>query len=325
MSKAFVLRIIPSGIDRVPEALETNDVIIGWSKAQGLLDTNLEWDQFRQVVHDQYYSGYDNFSRSGSAAGNLWRFIREMGEGDRIVVPYGDEFFVAKVTGPARHDEEKAPSDTAHRRAVKWLNAGESIPRRYARSALQSSMKYRGTCKEATDLIEEIEEVVSSVGKAEAPSFEKDLRLRLIDQTLEEIRSGRIENFGFERLIKTILVSLGAAEARIIPRSEDKGADIVANFSLAATFKLTLAVQAKHFLPEPPVDPEVVDQLVRGMEAEETDFGWIATSGTFSEEAVKRKAEVEEKHSFRIELVDGEQLAAMIVEGGLQEVYPSEA
>lgn len=49
--QAFVLRILPSGVDRVPEALDNDQIIIGWAKAKGLLDTSLSWEQFRQVIH----------------------------------------------------------------------------------------------------------------------------------------------------------------------------------------------------------------------------------------------------------------------------------
>ena len=38
---AFVLRIAPSGIDRVDEALKSSELIIGWSRARGLLDKTL--------------------------------------------------------------------------------------------------------------------------------------------------------------------------------------------------------------------------------------------------------------------------------------------
>ena len=36
--QAFVLRIAPGGIDKVPEALACNEIIIGWALAKGLLD-----------------------------------------------------------------------------------------------------------------------------------------------------------------------------------------------------------------------------------------------------------------------------------------------
>jgi len=182
-------------------------------------------------------------------------------------------------------------------------------------------MKSQQTCTRAADLVEEIKEVVEAVREDEAPSFEKDLLLRLVDAALEEIRSGRINDYGFEWLVETVLRSLGATEVRVLDRArEDKGADIVASFSLATTFDYVLAVQAKHYYPDPPISTEIVDQLVGGMEAEGTGLGWVVTSGRFSEEASDRKVELEEQRGFRIELVDGEQLAAMIVEGGLKEM-----
>jgi hypothetical protein len=39
--QAFILRIAPSEIDHVAEALEQNQLIIGWADAEGLLDPNL--------------------------------------------------------------------------------------------------------------------------------------------------------------------------------------------------------------------------------------------------------------------------------------------
>ena len=45
--QAFVLRIAPGGIDKVPDALESSQIIIGWSEAQEVLDPNLSWEQFR--------------------------------------------------------------------------------------------------------------------------------------------------------------------------------------------------------------------------------------------------------------------------------------
>ena len=76
--RAFVLRIAPSYIDRVPEALESGELIIGWSKATGLLNPELSWYPFRQILHDTVYAAHDNYRSSGAAAGHMWRFIREM-------------------------------------------------------------------------------------------------------------------------------------------------------------------------------------------------------------------------------------------------------
>lgn len=316
--RAFVLRIAPSRVDRVKEALDADEIIIGWSALPQLLDPKLSWNQFRQVLHDGYYSKHTSYRTSGSAAGNMWRFIREMDVNDFVVVPHGPSFYVGEVVGSAYHISSKVADDTAFRRSVKWLNGKSPIPRRNARVALQSRMKVQNTCADATDLLDEILSLLDTAAKGEMPTFDNDLRNRLIEETLKEIRSGRINDYGFEALLANILRSLGATEVRIVPRSLDKGADIVATFSAANTFEFTLAVQAKHYQPNPPVGKGVVDQLLRGMEAEDADLGWVATSGSFSEDAEQYAALLREQEGRRIELVDGEFLASLIVESGLK-------
>lgn len=319
MSKsAFVLRIAPSRKDRVAEALAKNEIIIGWAHAKGLLESSLNWEQFREIVRRNYYSDEPTLRKAGSAAGHLWRFIRDMEPGSLVVVPNWSEFYVAEVEGPATYDASKIKEDTAYRRRVRWLNAKKSISRQIARSALLSRMKIQGTCANATDLINDIEECLTLAGGNSVPTFQSDLQQRLTKEVLDELHSGRIESFGFERLIKTVLLGLGAEEVRIIPRPEDKGADLVATFRVAGTFLQTIAVQAKHWQPHPPVGREVVEQLIRGIEAESANLGMIITSGSISDEASQTCEEYFEEKGIRIELVDGEQFAKLIVEHGIR-------
>jgi len=315
--QAFVLRIAPSGVDRVDEALKSNELIIGWSLAKGLLKKELQWTEFRQIIHDTYSSEDKDHRWSGSAAGHMWRFVREMQTNALVVVPHASKFYVAEVTGEAYYDETKVADDTSYRKPIKWLNECKPIPRSSARAALQSRMKIQGTCASAEDLLDEIIEVLELAQKGKVPTFEADLRSLLVKETVREIRSGRIDSYKFESLIKTVLESLGATNTRIVPRSQDKGADILANFSLANTFVFRLAVQAKHWQNEPPVSKRDIDQLVQGMEAEGTQLGWFITSGSFTEEAEKYSRTLLETRGYRIELIDGPHLATLIVEGGL--------
>ena len=314
----FVLRVAPGGVDRVEEALTRGQLMIGWSNADGLLDPALTWEQFRTIVRDTYYADHPTLRRAGGAAGNLWRFIREMNPGDLVVVPYGGDFFVAEVTGPATYDPTKVADDSAYRRAVRWLNRGTGIPRQLARSALISRMKTQGTCADATDLLDEIKECIQVAERGDAPTFESDLQGRLIREVLDELRRGRIENFGFERLIQTVLLGLGADEVRIVPRSEDKGADLMCTFRVAGAFQLSVAVQAKHWQPKPPVGADVVEHLIRGIEAESANLGMVITSGSIAQEAVQAAEQYFEEKGIRIELVDGEQFAKLIVEHGIR-------
>ena len=316
--QAFVLRISPSGIDRLPEALTSNQIIIGWAEAKRLLNENLSWEEFRSIISGTYYADESNLRRAGTAGGHMWRFIREMNIGDLVIVPYGSEFYVAEVSGPATYDESKVEEDTAYRRKVNWLNDKKSIPRVFAKSALISRMKSQGTCAYASDLLSQIKECIEIAKTGSKPTFQGDLQSRLVRETLDEIRSGRMDSFGFENLIHDVLVGLGADEARVIPRSQDKGADIVATFKVAGAFRQVLAVQAKHWQPEPPVGKDVVEQLIRGIEAESANLGMIVTSGTLSEEAVSFAEQFFEDKGIRIELVDGEQFAKLIVEHGIK-------
>lgn len=314
----FVLRIAPGDEDKVPEALRSGELIIGWAEANGLLDSNLSWESFRDIVRRAYYADQPDLRRAGGAAGHLWRFIRVMKPGDLVVVPNGSSFFVAEVAGPATYNPAKVNDDSAYRRAVRWLNGGKPISRQLARSALVSRMKTQGTCADATDLLEEIKQCLGLAEDGQTPTFHTDLQARLIREVLAEMRNGRIESFGFERLIQTVLRGLGADEVRIVPRNQDKGADILATFRVAGAFQQVVAVQAKHWQPEPPVSRDVVVQLIRGIEAESANLGMVVTSGSISDKAVEAAEQYFEETGIRIELLDGEQFAKLIVEHGIR-------
>jgi predicted Mrr-cat superfamily restriction endonuclease len=313
---AFVLRIAPSKVDRLPEALETNQLIIGWANATGLLDTSLTWHEFREIIRSKYYAKDTTLHRAGAATGHMWRFIREMKRGDLVVVPYGNAFYVAEVLGDAFFVAEKQVEDSAYRRPINWLNDKQHIPRSHAKAALISRMKIQGASAWASDLLDDIKECLEIADSGIVPSFHKDLQSRLVTQTLDELRSGRLDSFKFEHLIKNLLLNLGAKEATVVSRNQDYGADVVATFLVADTFPFVVAVQAKHWQPEPPVERDVINKLVSGMEAEDADLGMVMTTGTFSNDAVNAAAEYLEDSGKKVELVDGEQLAKMIVEYG---------
>ena len=100
----FVLRIAPSMEDRVFEALKSDHLIIGWAEAEGLLNPDLEWEAFREIIRDAYYADAESLRKAGNAGGHMWRFIRDMKVGDLVVVPHGSEFYVGEVAGPAFYE-----------------------------------------------------------------------------------------------------------------------------------------------------------------------------------------------------------------------------
>jgi restriction endonuclease Mrr len=91
-----------------------------------------------------------------------------------------------------------------------------------------------------------------------------------------------------------------------------------------SVFTQVVAVQAKHWQPDSPVGKNVVEQLIRGIEAEEAGLGMVITSGTIGEDAVEKARRYTDEKGIPIELVDGEQFAKLIVEQGVRSAEPSD-
>ncbi|MEB0222900.1 restriction endonuclease [Pseudomonas sp. 10S4] len=317
MQQAFILRIAPSNVNKVPLALKSDQVIIGWSATAGLLDLTLSWKAFRKKLHDTHYAPEKNLRRAGGAAGHMWRFVRDMKMGDLVVVPNGPKFYLAEITSDALYLPEHTGEDTSYRRNVRWLNNKKAIPRDFAKAPLISRMKVYGTTALATDVLDDIRDALARAEAGNKPSFKYELQTALVKETVQHLRSGHMDSFSFEHLIKDLLIQMGAKTATVVPRLLDKGADILATFRVAETFQYTLAVQAKHWNDKAPVNNKVVEQLIDGIEAANATLGMVITSGTIAESAVKAAEDYAEATGIQIELVDGDQFAKLLIEQGI--------
>ena len=313
---AWVLRVLPGRIDRLKECLETNVIVMGWADGGDL--TGLDSHQLRDCLHEVFYKDDTNKRRAGAAAGNILRFTRDMEVGDYVLVPVPYGFHVAEITGEARFHEEHVETDTALRRDVKWLtDPSKPIKRDQASSRLNSRLKIRGTSASASDLAEEIRRLLKEEKEPDTRTFETDLREKLGAETLAMLRNGRMKPRKFEELIADTLKRQGAVDVSIRAGRGDKGVDVVAEFMLAGLLPVKVGVQAKHWDDRAPLGPEVVDQLQRGMEEEGLAAGMIITTGVISEEAEERAKALAEE-DLQIEMIDGELLAGLIVEMGIE-------
>lgn len=157
---AFVLRMIPLGIDRVPIGRQTGEISIGWGRVGDvLLDSRLDRLTFARVVHDTYYGGAPNRLGSGSATGQLWRFIRVMSLDDLILVPHWGELHLARVTGDPRHDPNPNAEHWSYRRPVEWLTRSRGLDRYQQDDQIQAAARTRLTCIEVSHLRRELERV----------------------------------------------------------------------------------------------------------------------------------------------------------------------
>ena len=157
--QAFVLRMTRGDRSLVEQALEDNQINIGWAKATRLLEARSK-EEIKKIIK-RAYPDY-NKEQVDNAAGTVGRFILEMGEGGLVVVPDGDKkFYVAEVRGPAKYDKSKVDDDSAYRRDVRWLNAKTPIIRNSAAQALQNKLQTQQTCISVSDVLPEIKVCIS--------------------------------------------------------------------------------------------------------------------------------------------------------------------
>lgn len=144
MERIFVVRIKPGGQDRVPEALETSQLIVGWEDAPAILDPDLDWVGMRDAVAAIYHPAEKRNNKAAAATMSLWNFLREIRVGDIVLVPHrSKQFYVAQVTGEPTHDN--TTSTPGFKRSVRWLNQGAAIQRQDAPDVFDALLERR-TC-----------------------------------------------------------------------------------------------------------------------------------------------------------------------------------
>lgn len=312
--QAWIVRMHTGGGDMVDVGVRDGKLLLGWSDAKGLVNTQDYWD-FREIVHLAHYLEDTDYRRSGRAASQLWNFIHEMTVGDLVVVPYSSAFYVGEVAGPAVFVPEGVSSDTAHCRPVAWLGGGAAIPRTSARSALISRMKSYLTVTSASDLTGEILEALGAAERTDAPTLAVTLRQALIDTTKQQLLTGHMDERRFEELVRDLFLALGAIDARIVPRRKDIGADIEAEFSVGYLVTIPMRIQVKYWRGD--ADPYPIDQVLRAITDGDVEIGVVVTTATFTEVARQYAAEQSLQTGKQLALVDGDELCGLIVDHGL--------
>jgi predicted Mrr-cat superfamily restriction endonuclease len=315
---AFILRLAPLGQDLTREALEKDEIFVGWKEVKGLLEENLSFDDFRERVKDTY--GIENNRSAAAFARFLWGFLKGMKPGDYVVVPSGGQFYVAEVVGDPYYDESHPVA--AHRRPVRWLNDKEKpIPRELASAALQGRMKARGTLMDTSDLVKDIEKVLEDARRGETPNLARELRARMVEAVRQELTQGRMNPDRFETLVERMAQAMGAAEVQWVPRRSDQGADVVADFQLMGGLLVTVGIQAKFYQPGKPMGRHAVDQLAQALRAGVAEMGLVITTGDVSEEAYQAAEEYLSRENLQISILGGKELAELIVDKGLWSAF----
>jgi restriction system protein len=253
-------------------------------------------------------------------AGVLWRFVREMAEGDLIVFPCKADrrVYLGRLVG----DYFEAPdldADYPQRRRVEWLadreRAGFSRGALYEIGSALSLFTVRSHAREILAMLTgsapdegsgnrqtgeplRAEQIGSLIETAPVDDAE-----RTADFILQRLHS-RLDGFGFEEFVADLLRGMGYT-ARVTQRSGDGGVDILASQDRLGLLPPLLKVQCKKVLDS--IGHPVVSQLYGQVSHGEN--GLFVALGSYTREA---RAFERQKHNLR--LIDGTELVDLILE-----------
>jgi len=321
LPNAWVHRVSPSGVDQLHNiCLPNNQIVTGWSDAEGLESVS-EWYEAREIIKNGCYVDDESYHRAGGGTASMWKFIHEMKVGDYVVVPYwGGVFYVAEIAGDLIVDKSDAAyeADSVYRRPVRWLNNKQPIPRNFVKSGLRSRMKIRQTTAAAGEFVDDVLNALNLAGQETAPDqealFPSELRQKLVKVTLDEIHSGYMDERKFEELVASVLRGMGARECEIIPRQNDTGVDVRAQFLIGPT-EIVIGVQAKWHRGI--TEAHWLDHFVEGLKTEGISTGWFITSAEFSDDFESRAEQLSNEHGRQLHVISGSEFAAMVVDYGV--------
>lgn len=204
-------------------------VAVGWSEIDDLSSAQSRED-FNQLICDQYPNWKDG--RQIATASQLYRFVRELSEGDLVLTPVSDTrtIKIGKIVSDYAYRPEVIEGHP-HTRDVEWnreISRDElSVP---ARNSAGSSL----TLFSMNEHTEEISAILAGEKKDWSDEEEQADELAFYEEVsgqADELISDRIAHmdpFDFEELVAALLRAMGY-HARVTASGSDRGVDIIAH------------------------------------------------------------------------------------------------
>jgi len=242
-----------------------------------------------------------------NVAGQYYRFIHEMQNGDIVLYPskIDRQVHFGRVEGPYTFDASKLPN-FPHRRAVKWL---KEVPRtRFSQGALYEIGSALGFFM-VKNYAEEFRAALE--GKASGPVGPLDPTVRIVALEIEENTrdfivkrlATELKGHTFAEFVAHLLGTMGY-RSRVSPKGPDQGIDIIAHKDELGFEPPIIKVQVKS--SEGSVGAPIVSALYGNVAAGE--FGLLAL-GTVTNQT---RNFAQGKSNLR--LIDGEELVALILQ-----------
>lgn len=126
MTNIFALGLSPSGNSQATNALNENQIMIGWA-CHGDLRSKTREEIKESIKDHDLYTNKPN--RVSGDAGKIYRFLNDIEVGDYVISPSAslDHWYAATVLSDAKYYEEYSEIDSPNRRDVIWLGDGNPI------------------------------------------------------------------------------------------------------------------------------------------------------------------------------------------------------
>ncbi len=286
--------------------LKKNYVAVGWRKLGDLSIIAADRESFKVKLLECYPE-----SKPGAIpnnAGQLFRFVHGMKEGDIIIYPskMDRQIHIGRIEGPYKY----APSTEKgypNMRPVKWLR---SLPRtKFSQGALYevgSALSFFQVKNYADEFRAALE------GKPQAIPVEKDDTVGLVAEEIESTTrdfilkrlAQELKGHPLAEFVAHLLGTMGY-RTRVSPEGPDGGVDIIAHKDELGFEPPIIKVQVKS------TEGNIGDPMVSSLYGKVAigEFGLLVTLGSYTNQA---KTFAKSKSNLR--LIDGEGLVGLVLE-----------
>lgn len=281
-------------------------IALGWSKMGDLSKIRSDREAFKAKVAETYPSAKPG--AIPNKAGQLFRFVHEMKEGDVAVYPSKHDRMVhiGRVSGPYKYDPSKEES-YPNRRATVWLKA---VPRTIFSQGALYEIGSAITLFQVKNYAHEF--LAALEGKVSAPSVKEDETVAVVGEDIEQTTrdfilkrlAQELKGHPLAEFVAHLLNAMGY-RCRISPEGPDGGIDIIAHKDELGFEPPIIKVQVKS--GEGSVGDPVVSALYGKVSSNE--FGLLVTLGTITAQARNFA-----KSKSNLRLIDGAEFVDLVLE-----------